>query len=219
MQKGKQVVGVFTCSCQTRRSEGGMCIQPRPGLLTEQVQLWLQPPSACTCSCCLWSQEMGSEWFWFLSGDKKFLFQKWGEVAACFQVGRNAPGSVPAELCHCSSRGSRSMSSEVGSSPLCLFLLLHPDLRAECCTVPKWLQFSYKGFGSLFFPVCSLHSPSLTIVCWETNALCVQYLRVRFPFYQPCNQLPLHPLCLQICKRVASLSPRGWFPRTMTLIS
>lgn len=135
---------------------------------------------------------MGSEGFWFPSGDKKFLFQKSGEVAACFQVGRSAAGSAPAELCHCSSRGSRSMSSEVGSSPLYLLLLLHPDLRAECCTAPKWLQFSYKGFGSLLFPVCSLHSPSLAMVCWKTKCSVCTVPEVTFPIL-PALQSATHP--------------------------
>lgn len=99
------------------------------------------------------------------------------------------------------------MNSEVRSSLLCLLLLLHPDLSA--------VQF-LSGFSFLrrVLEACNFQSVSfipltLPLFAGRLNALCVQYLRARFPFYQPCNQLPLHPLSLQTCKRGVSLSPWG----------
>lgn len=127
MRKGKRVLFVLTCGCQTRGWGGGGIFPPgRPRFLTKQVCLQLVPSTGCPCAGAPVATN-GLRRMWVTFRDKTFLFQNLGVGAAWFRVGSSAAGSVPAELCPCSSKGLRAVSAAGGISLLCQ-LLPHPNL-------------------------------------------------------------------------------------------
>lgn len=75
MGKGKRVLCVPTCGCQTRGWGGGGIFPPgRPGFLAEQAWLRLVPSTGCPCAAAPEAAN-GLRRVWVAFGNKTFLFK------------------------------------------------------------------------------------------------------------------------------------------------
>lgn len=125
---------------------GGILLPGRPGFLTGQVWLWLAPSTGCPCVTAPEAAN-GLRRVWLVFEDKTLLFQNRSEGATWFRVG-TTPGSVPPSLCPAPAKGQGPWVPGVeflrSASSSC-----HSPVWELTCTIPKWNQSSYRGFGSV----------------------------------------------------------------------